>query len=376
MTTENKSAQLTIVPPADQNESDTRMAMVTSRQAQEVQAAMVVAKKFPRDVNQAYTRIMTSCKRKQLAENAVYAYPRGATTVSGPSIRLAESLAQNWGNIDFGVIELDQHQGESTVMAYAWDLETNARQTKIFTVKHERHTRSGVTLLKDPRDIYELVANQGARRLRSCILGIIPGDITEAAVDECEKTMANTTGSKPLVDRVREMVSAFSEIGVSQAMIEARIGHKLEAMIEAELVNLRKVYKALKDGFSKREDYFSEVASSPEKTTPASVLTSTGKEPDKKSDKPADGAKSDPPKQDDPPADMAPDVSTPELINGHVKRLMERDGITDVQLVAFCKEHKMCGKTVVEPMQLREDTRKALVLNWDKNLPAVKEFAK
>ncbi|BBP90994.1 hypothetical protein BsIDN1_46120 [Bacillus safensis] len=43
-------------------------------------------------------------------------------------------------------------------MAYAWDLETNTRQTKIFTVKHERKAKGAITKLNDPRDIYELVA--------------------------------------------------------------------------------------------------------------------------------------------------------------------------------------------------------------------------
>ena len=71
------------------------MAIATTRAAQEVQAAMVIAKKFPRDAIQAEKRILDACKRKLLAENAMYVYPRGGTTIEGPSIRLAEVLAQN-----------------------------------------------------------------------------------------------------------------------------------------------------------------------------------------------------------------------------------------------------------------------------------------
>ncbi|GMA59703.1 hypothetical protein GCM10025859_59930 [Alicyclobacillus fastidiosus] len=134
--------------------------MMVSRQAQEVQAAMVIAKRFPRDQYQAFNRIMEACERRKLAEESTYEYSRGSSKVSGPSIRLAEVLAQCWGNVDYGIMELDQKNGESQVMAYAWDLETNTRQTKIFTVKHERHTKKGVTKLTDPRDIYETVANQ------------------------------------------------------------------------------------------------------------------------------------------------------------------------------------------------------------------------
>lgn len=230
--------------------------IASARAAQEVQAAMVVAKQYPRDETAAFARVMKACQRKALAEAAAYAYPRGDQVVTGPSIRLAEVLAQSWGNIDFGIVELEQKFGESQVMAYAWDLETNTRQTKVFSVKHERHTKRGKQHLSDPRDIYEMVANQGARRMRACILGVIPGDVVDAAVTECEKTMANTQGGEPLSDRVRKMVAAFQQFGVSQQQIEGRLKHKIETTSEAELSALRKVYLAIKDGMADIHSYF------------------------------------------------------------------------------------------------------------------------
>ncbi len=227
-----------------------------SRAVAEVQSAMVIAKRFPRDQNAAFGRIMKSCQRKVLAEQAMYAYPRGGQTVTGPSIRLAEAIAQNWGNIDFGVIELEQRNGESTMMTYAIDLETNVKQSRVFIVKHERTTKKGGTQqLEDARDIYELTANNGARRLRACILGVIPGDVVEAAIEQCEKTLKGAS-QEPLVDRARKMVVVFSDLGISQEMIEKRLAHKIDAIIEQELLSLRKIYQSIKDGFAKREDFF------------------------------------------------------------------------------------------------------------------------
>lgn len=229
--------------------------MATSRQAQEVQAAMVVAKRFPRDETEAYSRIMKACKRRSLAESAVYEYRRGGQAVTGPSIRLAEVLAQNWGNLDFGMIELEQNNGESKVMAYCWDLETNVRQTKIFSVPHWRSTKSGGYALTDPRDIYELVANQGSRRVRSCILGVVPKDIVDEAVAECGRTLKS--GKEPISDRIRKMVSVFQEtFGVSKEALEKFAGCNTEAFTEQTLLSLGRVYTALKDGAAKREDYF------------------------------------------------------------------------------------------------------------------------
>lgn len=230
--------------------------MVVSRQAQEVQAAMVIAKKFPRDEVESYNRIMRACSRKSLAEQAMYEYPRGGTKVTGPSIRLAESIAQNWGNIDFGIIELEQRDGASQVMAYAWDLETNTRQSKIFSVPHVRGTKKGNIPLTDPRDIYEMVANQGARRVRACILGIIPGDVIDSAIEQCSQTLLNGE-NKPLIDIVRDMAGIFQkEFSVPLEAIEKYIGCKAEAFSMNDLVRLKKVYRSLHDGMAKREDYF------------------------------------------------------------------------------------------------------------------------
>lgn len=225
-----------------------------SKSIQEVQAALIIARKFPRDQMKSHSNIMASCKRPSLAEHALYAYPRGNQTVTGPSIRLAEVLAQNWGNISVGIRELSQSNGVSEVEAFAWDLETNFQSTKIFHVPHVRYTKSGSYKLTDPRDIYEMIANQGSRRLRACILAVIPGDVVDSAMAQCEKTLA--TGEEPIAERVKKLVDAFQAMGVNVDMLTKRLGHNLDVIIEAELITLRGIYKSIKDGMAKREDFF------------------------------------------------------------------------------------------------------------------------
>jgi hypothetical protein len=240
----------------NQQQSNVLAHSMSNREMEEVKGAIFMARQFPRNVFQAEQRILDACKRPSLAESAVYQYPRGGTKVSGPSIRLAEVLAQNWGNIDFGIKELEQREGESTVMAYAWDLETNTRQTKIFTVKHSYKAKGKIKKLDDPRDIYEKVANDGARRLRSCILGVIPGDIVEKAVQQCQKTLAGAS-DKPLKDRVAEMLKYFKEkYKVTQEMIEAHFGYSVDSFTEVDLVSAKQIINSLRDGMSKVEDWF------------------------------------------------------------------------------------------------------------------------
>lgn len=235
-----------------------------SRAIQEVQAAMVIAKRFPRDQIAAMDRILQSCTRPTLAEAALYSYNRGGAEVTGPSIRLAETIAQGWGNFQFGIRELSQSDGESSVEAFAWDIETNTRQVKVFQVPHVRFKneyangkktgRMVSTRLEDSRDIYELVANQGARRMRACILGIIPGDVVEAAQRQCEATLHTKADTSP--DAIAKMVEAFADYGVTDEHIKKRIGNRLDAIRPAQVVQLRKIYNSLRDGMSKASDWF------------------------------------------------------------------------------------------------------------------------
>lgn len=229
--------------------------MASSRQAQEVQAAMVVAKRFPRDEEQAMNKIINACTRQSLAEQATYEYPRGGTKVKGPSIRLAETMARSWGNMDYGIIELEQKDGESEMMAYCWDLETNTRETRIFTVNHIRDTKYGKKKLESARDIYEMTANMGARRMRACILGVIPKYVAEEAVEQSEKTLANKNGQS-LEQRIENMVKTFAELGVNQEMLEEKIGCKAAAFTQNDVLKLGRIYRSIQDEMAGVEDFF------------------------------------------------------------------------------------------------------------------------
>ncbi len=226
-----------------------------TREMAEVQCAVVMAKQFPRDEQRSLDRILNACTRPSLAEGSTYDYAKGGTTITGPSIRLAECIAQNWGNIQFGIRELSQDNGVSEVEAFAWDMETLARQVKTFQVRHVRYTRKGGNKdLHDPREIYETVANQGARRLRACILGIIPGDVVEAAVDQCEVTLAAKAEVTP--ERIKEMLEKFEDYEVTKGHIEKRIQRRIDTMKPAQMLQLGKIYTSLSDGMSNPSDWF------------------------------------------------------------------------------------------------------------------------
>ena len=232
-------------------------ASASAREVAEVQSAMIIAKKFPRDERRAVDKILNACARPTLAERALYQYARGSTDITGPTIRLAEAIAQSWGNLQCVVRETERLNDASTCEAFCWDLETNTRFSRTFTVPHFRDTKRGRVKLEDDRDIYEAVANQGARRLRACILEAVPGDVVEAAVDQCTRTAQETEQVTP--ERIKLMVEAFAEYGVTLQQIERRIQRHIDAMTPALMGQLRRIYASLKDGLGTSADWFDEI---------------------------------------------------------------------------------------------------------------------
>lgn len=220
----------------------------------EIQASITIAKNFPRDEESARQKIITSCGRRALASVAIYSYPRGDQEVSGPSIRLVEEIGRQWGNIDYGWRVLDVKRDSSEIETFAWDKETNVRQTRQFRVSHKRTTKKGEYVITDPRDIYEKQANEAARRMRANILALIPNDIVEEAVSQCEQTMRESESMSP--ETIKKLIEAFKASGVSQKMLETRIRRRLDSIQPAQVMQLRKIYNSLRDGMSSVDTWF------------------------------------------------------------------------------------------------------------------------
>lgn len=171
-------------------------AMTSNAAVTSVLASIWIAKQFPRDLAEVTLRMKQACAQPKLAQSATYSYPRGNTTVTGPSIRLAEALIGAWGNAEAGWKEVARHWDPkgadgngcnvSECLAYCFDKETNVRREIAFSVPHTRDKnetdskgkKTGKMLrvaLDNERDVYELCANMASRRIRACILQVLPG---------------------------------------------------------------------------------------------------------------------------------------------------------------------------------------------------------
>ncbi|HEX5183625.1 MAG TPA: hypothetical protein VFW19_10800 [Allosphingosinicella sp.] len=231
-----------------------------SRAIAEVQGALLVAQRCPREETAALARIRTAAAQLPLAERAFFKFPRGGETVSGESIHLAVEMARCWGNIAYGIAELSRSDraGESEMLAYAWDLETNTKSQMGFIVPHRRDTRNGVKALTDMRDIYENNANMGARRLRECIFRVLPAHVIELGKATCIATLEKGESDKPLTVRLAELFEAAEKMGISRARIEAKLG-PAGGLTQIDAANLHVSLRSVKRGEVSADEEFPRV---------------------------------------------------------------------------------------------------------------------
>lgn len=232
-------------------------AIEQSRAAAEVFASVMAADAKPRDVQAAIRALEETCGMKELAEHAFFRFSRGGQQVTGPTIHLARELARCWGNIQYGVAELrrDDAAQQSEMQAFAWDLETNARNASIFIVPHRRDKRGGSEPITDARDVYENNANAGARRVREAIFAVLPLWFVERGKAMCIRTLEHG-GGKPLPERIAAAIKAFAEINVSEDRLAAKVGRPAKVWTALDLAPLSVVLTSIKRGEATVDEEF------------------------------------------------------------------------------------------------------------------------
>lgn len=240
-----------------------------ARAASQVQAAVYLARQFPRDVMDAKTRMLEACMQTELAEAAFYAYPRGGKTVTGLTIDAACEIAQIWGNVEYGTAELrrDDEYGQSEMNAYAWDMETNVRNSAIFIVPHTRGDTRNSPRLLDVRDIYETNTNNANRRMREAILKLLPRWYVQAAENALRSTLRRSVekSGKSLEQQFADAAGWFeSEYAVTVAQLEEWARRPSARWDADDLVKLRTLGNSLRRGEIRVEEAFPQAKVTPE----------------------------------------------------------------------------------------------------------------
>lgn len=228
-----------------------------SRVIAEVEAAVVMAHRFPRDLVDVRKKLLIACQDSYLANRAFYEQKRTGGPVVGLTVHLARAMLSIYRNAQANVVELERDlaRKQSQMMAYAWDLETNVRVSTTWIVEHRRDVRKQIEDIENLSGIYENNANQAARRLREQIVALLPPALVNAAVLECRKTIENG-GGVPIEQRIVRAIEAFEGLGIEQSKLERRVGRPANRWIARDIAGLTVIYEGLSTGMTHEDEAF------------------------------------------------------------------------------------------------------------------------
>ncbi|XAI96289.1 hypothetical protein [Microcystis phage Mae-JY30] len=191
------------------------------------------------------------------AEECVYALPRGGKPIKGPSVRLAEIVAGQYGNCRIGarVVHVDKFEKYVEAEGVFHDLESNTATTA--RVRRRIVDKNG-RLFND--DMILVTGNAAASiAKRNAILGGVPKAVWDPAYQAAHAVIAGDV--KTLAVRRDEAIKAFAIWGVKPEQIFAalEIGGLDDIGLD-EIATLRSMFKAVKEGEQKVEDFFPAVA--------------------------------------------------------------------------------------------------------------------
>lgn len=230
------------------------VAIESERAIAAIRGQIQVAQMFPRDVAAARAELMDECDVLEFAQMAFYAVPRAGSTITGPSIRLAEACATAYGHMEWGHLELSRGEDKSEVEVYAWDKQKNNFRKRQITVDHYRDTRQGRIKLRDSKDIDDKIANVASKQMRGAILALVPKSFVAAAEARCRATLAGG-GGVPLKQRIEKMTDAFAKLGVSADLLKKHLKKTLSEINGDDITDLTAIFNAIKGG-DKIADHF------------------------------------------------------------------------------------------------------------------------
>jgi hypothetical protein len=261
----NSAAALELAKGAALEQHETAGQVLAEQAKALVQARYIMAVQRPRDWDLVRQKILKDCERPGFAEAATYKKPIGRGTVSGLSIRFAESARRSMGNIEINRTIVYDDATKRVVRLSVTDLESNNPDYKDITLEKtvERRDNKGrrtlaqrlnstgemVYLVEATED--ELLTKESAissKIERQLTLKILPGDIQDEALRTIRHTQEKADKADPDAAKKR-LVDAFEDLGIRVPDLKAFLGDvSLDAIQPSDLKQLREVYTAIKEG--------------------------------------------------------------------------------------------------------------------------------
>ena len=245
--------------------NETSIAAVSAAAKAQVEARLIIARRFPRDLDEVRQKILKDCRRPLFADGAEYKRPIGGEQKKGPSIRFMESAAMAFGNIDIQTPVLYDDDKKRQVRVVATDLESNTAYSQDFTfdktverkflkkgqkaIKQRRNSNDEILYIVEATDD-EVFIKQNAlasKIVRNLIKRLIPSDLIDEGIATARATLRDHDKADPDASRKR-IADSFDSIGVPIKELKELLGHDLAGASPVELENLRSIYAQIRDG--------------------------------------------------------------------------------------------------------------------------------
>lgn len=220
----------------------------------EVDMQVATAQKYPRSIQRVKEQMYTLATLDQeTAQSMYYILPRGKKKIEGPSVRLAEIVAQCWGNCRAEGRIVDEGRKFVTGQGVAWDLEKN------WAVRVE--VRRRITDKKGKRyndDMVQVTGNAAVSiALRNAILRMVPAALWRQAFKGALRT---AIGEQDTLESIRERwVNYFIEAGVDAEDIYRTLGVQgMEDIGATQVRVLIGVKNAIEEGDTDLETAFAD----------------------------------------------------------------------------------------------------------------------
>lgn len=254
-------------PPALQQYGIESAATAVASQAKAmVEARYTMALHRPRNMDQVRQDLLKECRRPSFAHNksAYYRKPIGAG-IEGLGIRFVEVALRCMTNVLIETTMIFEDAQKEIHRVSVTDLEANVtypldvKVTKTIERSKPNSDGSFLSVRKNSSgyDVFtveaqddDLLNKRGAlisKAMRTLGLRIVPGDLQDEAEEIIKKIRLDKAAEDPTAER-KGIVDAFGSIGVKASQLAEYLGHEIDACSPAQLVNLRGLFGAIKDG--------------------------------------------------------------------------------------------------------------------------------
>jgi hypothetical protein len=231
-----------------------------------VESRYIMAMRNPRNMDAVRQELLKECKRPSFANNksAYYVKPIGQG-VEGLGIRFVEVALRCMKNVLVETTMIFEDEVKEVHRVSVTDLEANitypldVRVSKTverskpnsdgsyISVRNNSYGKATYTIIGTDDDLLNKRGALISKAIRTIGLRIIPGDLCDEAESIIKQIRLDDAARDPDAERKR-IIDAFAGIGVTATDLISYLGHSIDKCSPAQIVELRGIYGAIKDG--------------------------------------------------------------------------------------------------------------------------------